>query len=289
MKGTIMKSLFGMLMISSLLLSACATNSGKHPSGTAVGSESATAAKSDSHPSGEIGKSGLKKNSVVVFTGDSITDGYRQDRTDPNDLGQNNYVTMFNDYIQKNYPDDNVKVYNTGYSGYWIQHLHNDIKKFVYDLNPDYLIVNIGTNNAWFDKGTIENVEKEYRSLIDELLLKTSAKLIIVQPYLFECDFVLDGVPLNEYIPRMNQISDIVCRVGAEKNIPVIYFSEIFRQAMEKYDYPYKPILSGDGIHPSTVGYKMFYNVLCSELGVKGFKSKYDFDFSEIKAQYGVR
>lgn len=287
-----MKSFISILLLSSLLLCSCAGGKKTDSDGSSdtVEKNSESSQKpADTVKEEEMGKSGLKKNAVVVFTGDSITDGYRKDRTDPNDLGQNNYVTMFNDYIQKNFPEDNIKVYNTGYSGYWIQHLHNDLKPFVLDLDPDYLIVNIGTNNCWFDKGSIENVEKEYRSLIDDIQAKTKAKLIIVQPYLYECDFVLDGVPLNDWIPRMSQISDIVCRVGAEKNIPVIYYSDIFRQAMIQYDYPYKPILSVDGIHPNTIGYKMFYNVLCQELGIKGFKSKYSFDFSEIKAKYGVK
>lgn len=236
----------------------------------------------------EYGKSGLLKNSTVVFTGDSITDGYRLDRSDPTDLGQNNYVTMFNDYIQTNFPEDNITVYNTGHSGYWIQHLRNELQSFVYDLNPDYLIVNIGTNNAWFDKSPIEAVEKEYRELVEELLEKTDASIILVQPYLYESDTILDGVPLNEYIPRMNQISDIVCRTARDHNLPVIFYSEIFRQAITAMGYDYKPLLSADGIHPSTIGYRMFYDALCIKLEITGYIPRYHFDFFEIEKKYSI-
>ena len=273
------------------VLSACSTGGGADnpTAGTNnTGNEVTPDMTSTTTPDEIYGKSGLLKNSTVVFTGDSITDGYRVDRSDPNDLGKNNYVTMFNDFIQTNFPEDNIKVYNTGHSGYWIQHLHDAVQSFVYDLDPDYLIVNIGTNNAWFDKSPIETVEKEYRSLIDELMAKTHARIVLVQPYLFECDTILDGVPTNEYIPRMNQISDIVCRVAAEKKLPVIFYSEIFRQAMDKMDFVYKPLLSADGIHPSTNGYRMFCDALCTEMKLPGYTPKFRFDFTDIKAQYGI-
>ncbi len=271
------------------LLASCAYGGLYGGGSTAAFTEITTEESETTEMIAEIGKSGLKKNAVVVFTGDSITDGYRQDRTNPCDLGSNNYVTMFNDYIQKNFPEDGITVYNTGHSGYWIQHLTGELKPFVYDLDPDYLIVNIGTNNAWFDKSPIENVEAEYRKLVDLLIKNTHAEIILVQPYLYESDFVLDGVPLNTYIPRMNEISDITCRVAAEKGLKMIFYSDIFRQALQTMDVVYKPLLSVDGIHPNTMGYRMFFDVLCRELGISGYSPRYDFDFTEIKAKYGIK
>lgn len=289
--------LSALLPICLLILAACGTTTPTEGTGESTSSpaaeiitrEETTAMQTSPAPEREYGRSGLLKDAVVVFTGDSITDGYRVDRTDPTDLGQNNYVVMFNHYIQKNFPEDNITVYNTGHSGYWIQHLHQHLQDFVYDLDPDYLIVNIGTNNAWFDKGSIESVETAYRALIDELMEKTHAEIILVQPYLFECDFVLDGVALNTYIPRMEQIADIVCRVAGEKGLPVIFYHELFRQAMAENGWAYKPHLSGDGIHPSTDGYRLFFDALAQEMQLPGYRAKYDFDYTAIRAKYGIK
>lgn len=96
------------------VLSACSTGGGADnpTAGTNnTGNEVTPDMTSTTTPDEIYGKSGLLKNSTVVFTGDSITDGYRVDRSDPNDLGKNNYVTMFNDFIQTNFSEDNIKVY----------------------------------------------------------------------------------------------------------------------------------------------------------------------------------
>lgn len=88
------------------VLSACSTGGGADnpTAGTNnTGNEVTPDMTSTTTPDEIYGKSGLLKNSTVVFTGDSITDGYRVDRSDPNDLGKNNYVTMFNDFIQTNF------------------------------------------------------------------------------------------------------------------------------------------------------------------------------------------
>ena len=84
------------------VLSACSTGGGADnpTAGTNnTGNEVTPDMTSTTTPDEIYGKSGLLKNSTAVFTGDSITDGYRVDRSDPNDLGKNNYVTMFNDFI----------------------------------------------------------------------------------------------------------------------------------------------------------------------------------------------
>lgn len=91
----------------------------------------------------ETRKIAIKKNSIVLFQGDSVTDCHRN-REDENDLG-NSYVKYVNSYLK----DFNIKVINKAISGNRVDHLlqrfDNDFKA----VNPDYLFLLIGVNDTW--------------------------------------------------------------------------------------------------------------------------------------------
>ncbi len=236
-----------------------------------------------------LGKSGLKKDSVVLFTGDSIPDCYREDRNDPKSLGRpTGFVGKFDEYMKKNFPEDNITVLNTSFSGYRIEDIQNRFEKFISVHNPDYVILYVGTNNAWNSVDTpIETVGEHYRQLLSDILAKTGAELYVFQPYLFPSNKMFTGnTPLDEFIPRMTEISDTVCRVAAELNVPVIYSAELFDQAINRLGMRYDRDLTADGIHPTKKGYEILFDALMAEMRINGYKGKYNFDVSEIKNRY---
>ena len=285
-----MKRLFTAIL-AALILVSCGTtpadDEGPESTADAVsdsGTEPVTTEPADEN----TGKSGLKRDSTVVFTGDSILDDWRSDRNDPASLGKaDGPASLFNEYIQSNFPEDNITVYNTAYTGYRVQDLHKKYRQFITDLKPDYLIVYIGTNNAWHDDRSLDLVEADFNSLLDDILKKTDAEIILFEPYLFESDlnFTTD-VPLNTYVERMAEISDMVCRVGAERGFPVIYSRELFRISMEKYGYKYTRELTSDGIHPRKTGYRILFDALMTEMKINGYRAKYKINVDSYKSKY---
>ena len=247
---------------------------------------SSPAAETKENPN--MGKSGLKRDSVVVFTGDSILDDWRNDRNDPTSLGKaDGPAHMFSLYLNENYPDDNITVYNTAYTGYTVQMLYQKYEQYITDLNPDYIVMYIGTNNAWHDSRDMELVEKDFNTLLDAVCAKTNAEVILMEPYLFESDMNFTaGVPLNTYVGRMAEISDMVCRTGAERGFPVIYCRELFRIAMEKYGYKYTRELTSDGIHPRKTGYRILFDALMAEMKINGYQPKYKIDVDSYRSKY---
>ncbi len=288
-----------LLLVPILFLTAC-RNASPTPAGSdslPAGSDPADTAPETPAPETETpetedptvyGQSGLKKGAVILFAGDSITDWYRADQSDPTSLGRSdNYVSQFNAYIQQHFPDDGLTIYNTGISGMTIEQMQKRQNKLILDLDPDYLILNIGTNNAW-NKFNAETVEANYRKLVDDVIAGTHAQIILVQPYLCESDKLIFGEPLNDCIPAMNEIGDIICRIAAEKDLPVIFYGEIMRQAVEAGS-AYVPTLSEDGIHPTELGFRMFFDTLCRELQLTDYEAEFSFDFTAIRDKYGIR
>ncbi|MBO4770094.1 MAG: hypothetical protein J5563_04865 [Clostridia bacterium] len=279
------------LVLSVLILVSCGTfpaddEESESTVGAAINSETEPATTESAYDN--IGKSGLKRDSTVVFTGDSILDDWRSDRNDPASLGKaDGPASLFNEYIQSNFPEDNITVYNTAYTGYTIQNLHKRYEQFITDLEPDYLIIYIGTNNAWHDDRSLDLVEADFNDLLDDIRKKIDAEIILFEPYLFESDlnFTVD-VPLNTYVERMAEISDMVCRIGAERGFPVVYSRELFRISMEKYGYKYTRELTSDGIHPRKTGYRILFDALMTELKINGYQAKYKINIDSYKSKY---
>ncbi len=288
-----MKRILALLLLMCLLLTACSNG---RTNGNESSSESSTAeSTTEEQTSAEetidpalLGKSGLLKDSTIVFTGDSIVDGYRTNRNDPTDLGsKNNFVSLINTYLQKNFPEDNITVYNTGYSGYTIQDVKSRLKSFVFDLDPDYVIIILGDNNAWNTATSVEMCKADYKAMLEEILEKTDAQIFIIRPYLLESDFQVFNQPLNNFVPKLNQIGDAICEVAAELDLPVIYSHAAMEQAISKYNLRYDRLTS-DGIHPAQLGNKVLAEIIAEAMGIEGYTNKYNFDFSKLDAKFGL-
>ena len=86
----------------------------------------------------------LKKNSTLLFIGDSITDS---DRIFP--IGRrfglgDGYVNLIESLLEINYPEKNIKILNLGISGNRVIDLESRWKNDVIKLKPDWLVILIG-------------------------------------------------------------------------------------------------------------------------------------------------
>jgi len=219
--------------------------------------------------------SGLKSNAKVLFLGDSITDGGRKYETNT-DLA--NHAKLFGDYMKAHFPDEAITIFNTGIAGDTVLDLYYRLKEDCYDLNPDYIILEIGVNDAWNGYRGKETFEKQFRAVIKGIIDNTSAELILMTPYLLEATAEMQKnsvIPnINSYIPKVKEMYEVEGTVAKEFNIKSFAISEITDKAIKAGMTPAS--LSNDAIHPtSTLQYMMLDNIML-ELGIKDYKPKYN-------------
>ncbi|MGC4235829.1 MAG: SGNH/GDSL hydrolase family protein [Niabella sp.] len=211
----------------------------------------------------------LQKNDIIVFTGDSITDGAREREiyASPNvarGLGLG-YVTLTASRLLANNPDLNLKVHNTGINGNTIKNLLGRWDTACLRLKPTVLSILVGVNdfNVSFSatgKGDTRRYEQEYRELLKLTKSKLpGVRLVIGEPY------ALKGAreKIDDWYPSFNEYREIARKIAAEFNAVFIPYQELYERKAKKAPPKF---YSTDGIHPSLAGIQLmsdaWYNIL---------------------------
>ncbi|MEA3434683.1 MAG: GDSL-type esterase/lipase family protein [Campylobacterota bacterium] len=135
----------------------------------------------------------IKNGESILFIGDSITDCERDYPVGMSiGLGEG-YVAFVDSLLATLYPEDSIRVLNTGINGNRIVDLETRWQTDVLDLSPDWLSVMIGINDVWWqfrdqldpDQVKIEQYETIYRKLLTQTRPNLKG-LILMSPYLIE-------------------------------------------------------------------------------------------------------
>ena len=125
----------------------------------------------------EIVNESAKKETVILFQGDSITDGKRlrgkENEWDLNHQMGHGYAFVVNALLGSRYPERNLKFINRGISGNRVADLYGRWKEDTLNLHPDVLSILVGINDCgstiYEDAGSDpDRFEKIYQLLIDE-------------------------------------------------------------------------------------------------------------------------
>ena len=201
-------------------------------------------------------KSIIKKGSVIVFQGDSITDAGRDKKrennaNDKNALGRG-YVYSIAAQLLANQPGDGLKIYSRGISGHKVFQLADRWDKDCLDLKPDVLSILIGVNDIWhalngkYD-GTVEKYEKDYRALLKRTFKALpNLKLAICEPFVLRCGAVND-----KWFPEFDKYRAVARKMSKEFNTLFVPFQSMFDDAVKEVSPSY---WAGDGVHPSMAG-----------------------------------
>jgi lysophospholipase L1-like esterase len=192
---------------------------------------------------------------LVLFQGDSITDGCRS-RTQDWEHGDA-YCTLLNAEITYNYPGQ-YDFLNRGCAGNRIVDLYARIKPDIIHLKPDILSILIGVNDVWHEVGDNPNgVDNEkffkiYSMLIEEIKAALpNIKIVILEP------FVLKGGATEgawEYFSTEVPKRAAMAKKIAEKfSLPFIPLQEGFDKLCESAPASY---WLGDGVHPTPNGHE---------------------------------
>lgn len=191
----------------------------------------------------------FKQGAVILFQGDSITDGNRGRSLDPNHIYGHGYVFLIASYLNANFPDREWTFVNRGVGGDTVKKLAARWDTDTIEIQPDVLSIMIGTN-CWQFGISPEEFEAEY----DQLLRVTREKLPNVKLILME--HFLCGVPLG------------AARTSTHR--------QITRKLAEKYDAVFVPLQGPldeitaqgndqkrwcwDGVHPTAAGHWIIFD-----------------------------
>jgi lysophospholipase L1-like esterase len=209
-----------------------------------------------SRPSPQGGGSGLKKNSIILFQGDSITD-FGRDRAregNANDsaaLGKG-YVFLTAAQLLADRPQYHLRIYNRGISGNKVFQLADRWDKDCLQLKPDVLSILIGVNDLWHTlngkyNGTVQKYEHDYRALLARTRQALPGlKLIICEPFVLHC-----GAVNEKWFPEFDSYRAVARKMAGEFNAVFVPYQSMFDKASKLAAPSY---WAADGVHPTMAG-----------------------------------
>lgn len=182
------------------------------------------------------------QGAVILFQGDSITDGNRGRSADPNHVMGHGYAFIIAAKYGSLLAERNLTFLNRGVSGNRVGNLQARWQKDALDLKPDVLSILVGINDA---NGGVSATE--YEQQYDQLLATTVAglpkvKLVICEPF---------RMPVND---RVRAFQDIAGRLAEKYRAPLVRFQRVFEEADRRVGGKY---WIWDAVHPTYSGHQL--------------------------------
>lgn len=199
----------------------------------------------------------LKENDIILFQGDSITDGNRGRNNDPNHIHGHGYQYILAAEMYADNFNKNIEVINRGISGNRISDLHARWKEDCIDLKPTVLSILVGINdlNHHFETVTSPAPEKyseTYRSILDQALSQNPDLFVVIMEPFF-------GVSENKEFSDFMQTN--VGWYAAEARKIADEYNAVFVPLQDMFDEYAKTTdifnLLWDGVHPTTGGHQL--------------------------------
>ena len=200
----------------------------------------------------------LRKNDVIVFQGDSVTDAGRL--RDGTEWG-NGYPAMVGGTLKSLYADYNLTVYNRGIGGNRVEHLVERWKTDTLDLEPTLVTLLIGVNNVWHSyvkedvAYNINRFEEDLLTVVEKTIHR-GARLVMLEPFAFHHDVFPEA-----WRERLYEIQQVVRKTAmryADAYIPLegIFYQEALRWG-NRMESNGALRLSADGVHPTAEGHRL--------------------------------
>ena len=197
----------------------------------------------------------LKKNSTILFQGDSITDAGRTSAESPDDSLGGGYPNLIANLLNAAHPDWNLTFLNRGVSGNRTLEMSARWEKDCLALKPDLLSVLIGINDTWrrYDSSDPTSVEDYYARLTAMLRAAKEAnpelKILLIEPFLIPAD-------PNKAVFREDLNPKILANRQAAMELADAYLpmDGIFAAACLHREPAF---WSADGVHPTPAGHAL--------------------------------
>jgi len=204
-------------------------------------------------------KTNLEKGAVILFQGDSITDGNRGRNNDPNHIMGHGYAFSIASRVGADYPEKRYQFYNRGISGNKVVDLEKRWQAETLDLKPDVLSILVGindSNSVVLNRDPIVSVAKYEETYT--LLLKQTKELfpdtlfVLCEPFILKVGRLTEN--WDAYYSDVVQRQSVVRKLAAEFDTVFVGFQEVFDKACEKAPADY---WIWDGVHPTVPGHEL--------------------------------
>lgn len=201
----------------------------------------------------------LRQNEIILFQGDSITDGNRGRNQDPNHIMGHGYQFIVGAKLHVDNIDKNIQTFNRGISGNRISDLYGRWLEDCINLKPTMLSILIGVNDILhaFEENSgssPERYEKIYRMLLDEALFHNpDIRIVIMEPFVgkyYGAHEERSGF-FHDYVKKLQPICK---KLAEEYNAAFVPLQDILDEYQQK-TAPQNIIW--DGIHPTITGHEI--------------------------------
>lgn len=196
----------------------------------------------------------IRKDSRIVFIGDSITDVKFNSRFRFKFRVKNIYATQLKKKFRKYSKKINVDI--KGIASNRTYHVYDRLTKDCINLKPDVVIMLIGVNDAWENYGPenypplLRPMEPHIREIFRRLKAELpDAQILYIMPFLI--DAVEEKFPFHKIL---DEYRELLKAVALEHGATVIDMQEVFNDA-QKTTAPKD--LAVDGIHPTNLGHSI--------------------------------
>lgn len=201
----------------------------------------------------------IKKDSKILFIGDSITDPKFNLRMMKDIKGRNIYALQLKKKFRKRSKD--IKVHIKGIASNRTYHLYDRLTKDCINIKPDVIIMLIGVNDAWENyvpesyppllRPMEPHIREIYRRIRTEL---PETQILYLMPFMI--DSVEEKLPFHK---TLDEYRELLKTVAAENSASILDLQEVFYKAQESTE-PKK--LAIDGIHPTNLGHKVMADAI---------------------------
>jgi lysophospholipase L1-like esterase len=197
-------------------------------------------------------------NKIILFQGDSITDGNRGRNDDPNHILGHSYAYIIGGKLGNELAEKQLKFYNRGISGDRISDLYARWNEDAISLQPDVISILIGVNDIWRimngePSGVTDRFERAYRHVLEETNeVMPQTKLILCEPFILRT-----GAPAEqweEWEMRITHYQNVVRELSQQFHAIHVPLQEAFNDATKRADAAY---WLWDGVHPTAAGHDL--------------------------------
>lgn len=207
----------------------------------------------------------IQAGQVLLFTGDSITDCGRQFPLGEGDSLGDGYVSVVDALLRARYPQNPIRVLNTGINGHRVTDLRERWQKDIFDHKPDWLSIMIGINDVWRQFDTPDDpapvspkrFEKTYRELLQETITQIP-NLVLMTPFFIEDD------PADPMREMMDSYGNIVKDLAHEFKTHFVDTQAAFNAYLKHHP---ADTLAEDRVHPNLTGHSILAKGFLDSIG----------------------
>jgi len=202
----------------------------------------------------------LRRNDLVLFQGDSITNAFRMPDEINNayQLGAG-YALMAAAEVMAQRPDDNIRFVNRGVSGNRVGDLLARWQTDCIELRPTVVSILIGINSVIGETDQREFIA-DYRRLLDQTLQALpGTRLIVCEPFALVC-----GMIGASRIERLRSTQAGIRAMAQEMEVLFVPIQQRFDQLSNR---PSPEYWIYDGIHPTAPGHRLIADAWLEAIG----------------------